>query len=60
MSNEEREFTGNEERDRGNEEPDVEAHKRKAFDELVTNHSPSGLKVKYTPSSKAGRFETRT
>jgi len=33
MSNEEREFTGNEERDRGNEEPDVEAHKRKAFDE---------------------------
>jgi hypothetical protein len=32
MSEQEREFSGQEERDAGSEEPDVEAHKRKAFE----------------------------
>jgi len=42
MSNEEREFTGNEERDRGNEEPDVEAHRRRAFDEGTEREEDDG------------------
>ena len=33
MSEQERERTGSEEREVASEEPDVEAHKRKAFDE---------------------------